>query len=86
MFHKDAPIISYFQKTLNSCSFSSLASAFASNKHFKAANAHDVWFAEDDRIGYLSVGLDDLGRLYLKERPISFPMVPISTINTNYGK
>ena len=39
MFHKDAPILSYCQKTLNSCCFSSLASAFASNKHFKAANA-----------------------------------------------
>ena len=47
---------------------------------------HDVWFAEDDNTGFLSVGLDDLGRLYLKERPISLPMVPISTINTEYGR
>ena len=39
MVHKDAPILSYCQKTLNSCCFSSLASAFASIKHFKAANA-----------------------------------------------
>ena len=39
MFHKDAPILSYCQKTLNNCCFSSLASAFASNKHIKAANA-----------------------------------------------
>ena len=38
MFQKDAPIISYCQKTLNSCCFSSLESAFASIKHFKAAN------------------------------------------------
>ena len=38
MFHKDAPILSYIKKTLNSCCFSSLASAFASNKHFKSAN------------------------------------------------
>ena len=26
---------------------------------------HDVWFAVDDSTGFLSVGLDDLGRLYL---------------------
>ena len=47
---------------------------------------HDVWCAEDDNTGFLSVGLDDLGRLYLQERPISLPMVPISAINTKYGK
>ena len=47
---------------------------------------HDVWFAEDDNTGFLSVVLDYLGRLYLKERPISLPMVPISTINKKYGK
>ena len=27
---------------------------------------HDVWFAVDDNTGFLSVGLDYLGRLYLK--------------------
>ena len=42
LFHKDAPLLSYCQKTLNSCSFSSLASAFASNKHFKSANAISI--------------------------------------------
>ena len=47
---------------------------------------HDVWFAVDDSTGFLSVRLDDLDRLYLKERPISLPMVPISTINTKYSK
>ena len=26
---------------------------------------HHVWCAEDDNTGFLSVGLDDLGRLYL---------------------
>ena len=26
---------------------------------------HDVWFAEDDNTGFLSVGLDYLGRLCL---------------------
>ena len=34
-FHKDAPILSYRQKSLNSCCFSSLASAFANINHFK---------------------------------------------------
>ena len=47
---------------------------------------NDVWFAVDDNTDFLSVRLDDLGRLYLKERPISLPMVPIITINTKYGK
>ena len=47
---------------------------------------YDVWFAENDNTGFLSVGLDIFGRLYLKERPISLPMVPISTINRKYGK
>ena len=36
-FQNDAPILKYCQKTLNSGCFSSLASAFASIKHFKAA-------------------------------------------------
>ena len=39
VFHKDAPILSYCQKILNTCCFSSLALYFASKKHFKAANA-----------------------------------------------
>ena len=26
---------------------------------------HDLWFAVDDNTGFLSVVLDDLGRLYL---------------------
>ena len=38
IFHKDAPILGYCQKMLNSCYFSSSASAFASIKHFKAGN------------------------------------------------
>ena len=38
-FQNDAPILRYCQKTLNSCCLSSLASAFASIKHFKADNA-----------------------------------------------
>ena len=39
VFHTDAPILSYRQKSLNSCCFGSLASAFASINHFKAAAA-----------------------------------------------
>ena len=39
MFHKDAPTLIFRQKSLNSCCFSSLASAFASIKKIKAANA-----------------------------------------------
>ena len=41
---------------------------------------YDAWFAEDDNTGFLSVGVDIFDRLYLKERPIYFPMVPMSTI------
>ena len=46
MFHKDAPIISYCQKMLNSCCFSSLASAFASIKHFKSENDISIHIKE----------------------------------------
>ena len=45
-FQNDAPIISYCQNTLNSCCFSSLELAFASNKHFKAANAISIRIKE----------------------------------------
>ena len=48
--------------------------------------ADDVWAAEDDKTGFLSVGVDDFDRLYLKERPISLPMVQISTITRKYDK
>ena len=46
MFHKDAPILRYCQKSLNSCCFSSLASAFASINHFKAADAISIHIKE----------------------------------------
>ena len=42
VFHKDAPILIYCKKTLNSCCFSSLESAIAINKHFNAANAISI--------------------------------------------
>ena len=43
-----------------------------------------VWAAEDDKTGFLSVGVDSFNRWYLKERPISFPVVPMSTIKRIY--
>ena len=46
VFHKDAPILRYCQKTLNSCCFGSLASAFASNNHSKASNAISIRIKE----------------------------------------
>ena len=38
-FQNDAPILKYCQKTLNSCCFSSLASAFDSINHFNTTKA-----------------------------------------------
>ena len=46
VFHKDAPILSYCQKSLNSCCFSSLASAFASINKFKATDAISIRIKE----------------------------------------
>ena len=48
--------------------------------------ADDVWAAEDDKTGFLSVEVDSFDRLYLKERLISLPMVPMSTKNQKYEK
>ena len=48
--------------------------------------ADDVWAAEEDKTGFLSVGVDIFVRLYLKGRPISLPMVPMSTIKRIYDK
>ena len=48
--------------------------------------ADDEWAAEDDKTVFLSVGVDIFDRLYLKERPISLPMVQISTIKLKYDK
>ena len=46
----------------------------------------DVWAAEDDKTGFLSVGVDSFDRLYLQERPIILPIVPMSTIKRKYEK
>ena len=42
--------------------------------------ADDVWAAEEDRAGFLNVGVDIFNQLYLKEQTISLPMVTMSTI------
>ena len=49
-FKKDAPILSYCKKTLNSCCFSSLASAFAIIKHFKDENSISIRIKESLKI------------------------------------
>ena len=48
--------------------------------------ADDVWGDENDQICFLSAGVDVFDRLYLKEQPISLPMVPMSTIKLKYQK
>ena len=53
MYQKDTPIIRYGQKTLNSCCFSSLASAFSIIKNFKAENDISILIKEslDNEVG-----------------------------------
>ena len=48
--------------------------------------ADDAWAAEDYNTGFLSVGVDIFNQLYWKERPISLPMLQISTIQQKYDK
>ena len=48
--------------------------------------AYDVWTAEDDRTGSLSVEVNIFDGLYLKEQPISLPMAPMSTKKRKYEK
>ena len=62
-----------------------LSSWYEMDVHFELL-VDDVWAAEDDRTSLLSVGVDIFDRLYLKERPISLPMVQISTIKQKYDK
>ena len=47
---------------------------------------YDVWFAEDDNTGFLSVGMNISDRLYLKELPISFLVVTMIGIKQIYNK
>ena len=46
----------------------------------------DAWAAEDDKTSFLSVGVDILDQLNLKERPISLPKVLISAKKRKYEK
>ena len=48
--------------------------------------AEGIWAAEYDKTGFLSVGVDSFDWLYLEKRPISFPMVQISTKKRKYEK
>ena len=48
--------------------------------------ADDVWAIEEDKTGFLRVGVDIFDQLYLKELPISLPMVTTSTIKRIYDK
>ena len=48
--------------------------------------ADDVWSAEDDKTGFLSIGVDIFDQLFLQIRPISLPMMQISTIKWKYDK
>ena len=47
---------------------------------------YDIWFSEDDNTGFLSFGVDIFDRLFMKEQPISLPMVKMSTIKWIYDK
>ena len=47
---------------------------------------YDVWCAEYDNTRFLSVGVDIVDLLYLKERPIYLPMVPMINIKRIYDK
>ena len=47
---------------------------------------YDVWCAEDDNTGFLSVVVDIFDQLYFKEQPITLPTVPMSTIKQIYDK
>ena len=48
--------------------------------------ADDVYAAEDNKTGFLTVGVKSFDQLYLKERPIYLPMVQISTKKRKYEK
>ena len=45
-----------------------------------------LWAAEEDKTVFLSVGVDIFDQLYFKGRPISFPMVKMTTIKLIYDK
>ena len=48
--------------------------------------ADDIWAAEEDKTCFFSVGVDIFDQLYLKQQPISLPMLTISNIKWKYDK
>ena len=46
--------------------------------------ADDVWAAEDDKTGFLSVEVNIFESAIFYKRPISLPMVQISTLKRKY--
>ena len=48
--------------------------------------ADNVWAAGDDKTCLLSDEVDILDQVFLKEWPISLPMVPMSTPKRKYDK
>ena len=48
--------------------------------------ADDVWEADDDKPGFLSVVVNIFDRIFLYKRPISLPMVENSNKNRKYDK
>ena len=46
--------------------------------------AYDVWAAEDDKTGFLSVGEDIFDQFYLYEKPISLPVLSMRTTKRKY--
>ena len=48
--------------------------------------AYNIWSAEGDRTGFLSVGVAIFDQLYFKEQNISLPTVLMSTKKRKYDK
>ena len=67
VFHKDAPILSYCQNTLNIFCFSIFASTFDSNKHFKAADSISIRIKESLK-SELGNGIDFANEIMLNRK------------------
>ena len=48
--------------------------------------ADDLWEADDDKPGFLSVGVNSFDQLFLHKLPMSLPMVENSNKNRKYDK
>ena len=48
--------------------------------------ADDVWEADNDRPGFLSVGVDSFDQLFFYKRPMSLPMLENSNKYQKYDK